>query len=744
MSTAFLLNLALPCHVAQAQLERPAPPPHPGPVRSPRPDRAGHAGPHPDGAPSITGSESVGYSFCPESGCADGKTSDSMLTAAADGNFYGTAISGGTTSGGVIFRITPLAQYSVVYTFCMVSGCLDGKEPNNTLIQDEHGNLWGTTEEGGASNHGTIFKLAPDGTYTKVYDFCSLASCADGAYPYGSGLMEGSDGNFYGETYEYGPASYGVAYKITPAGQLTVIHAFSSLPSYADGYYPYGDLLQGSDGKLYGWTYEGGLYDGGVLFSMDADGSNFTTLYAFCSQTDCTDGSYPYYGNLTEASDGNYYGVTYEGGANNSGEVFSISPGGTYTQIYSMCSISGCLDGYDQYIGTLALGSDGNFYGVSDYGGANDEGLLFQITTTGTLTPVYSFCSLSGCADGEKPDGNLAQMEDGTFYGSTYAGGANNDGALYGVTMTPSIPGPLQMSFEQGSINVGQTDSFEWFSSNSFSTTMQQCNAFAYNTSIGTLYPLGPVSGTLTNGSYGGIFTTAAAPTAGLYLVSVTCGGTETVYTEVDVEQIGTTVTLTPTVSPLVSGQTETFNVSVTAADSSTVNEGTVVLACNGAHTAPIPVVAGAVTLPVNTATVAADTYDCSATYSDGDRKYAQGSGTSNITATSQTTSVALTPASGTLRQGNTVTLTATLSGQYFTPNSGTVTFSSLGWSQTVPVDYATGTASTSPTLDIPTGSYTVTAPYSGARGAQGSSTQQTYTVDPPCSVAGRGPHPAC
>ena len=755
LALASFLSCSVTPSVAQAQQLRPGPvsPAPVRPVHPVRPEHAGHPGPHPDGAPSITGSDSVGYSFCAESGCADGKHPYSALTPAADGNFYGTALGGVGTATGVIFKITPDAEYSVVYTFCETSGCLDGSYPNNRLIQDEYGNLWGTAYEGGANGSGTIFKLAPDGTFTKVYDFCSLASCADGAYPYGSSLVEGSDGNFYGEAYEDGPDYYGVAYKITPAGQLTVIHGFSSLPNYADGYYPYGDLVQGSDGKLYGWTEDGGVNNSGVLFSMDTDGSNFSVLYALCAESNCADGSYPYFGNLTEASDGNYYGVTYEGGANDSGEVFSISPGGTYTPIYSMCTLSSCADGYGQYAGTLALSSDGNFYGVSDYGGANDEGVLFQVTTTGTLTPVYSFCSASACADGSEPDGNLVQMEDGVFYGSTYSGGADGDGALFAVSTSPSLAGPLQMSFENPEVNVGQPDSFEWRSSNSFSTTMQQCNAFAKNENTGVLYPLGPVTGTLSNGSYGGVFTTPNAGSAGFYLVSLTCGGAETVYTTVYVAQVATTVTLTPTISPLVSGQTEVFNAAVTASDSSTVNEGSVVFACNGAHSAPIPVAGGVASLSIDTATVAADTYNCSATYSDSGPKYSGGAsgpkytgnqGTASITASSQTTSVTLTPANAILRQGNNVTLTATLSGQYFTPNAGTVTFSSLGWHATVPVDYSTGTASVNGLLDIPLGSYTVTVTYSGARGETGSSTQHTYTIEAPCAVTGPGPHPAC
>jgi uncharacterized repeat protein (TIGR03803 family) len=318
----------------------------------------------------------------------------------------------------------------------------DGAFPGSALIQGKDGNFYGTTIEGGDHSDGTVFTMTPEGQVTTLYNFCSQTpNCMDGAFPY-AGLVQGTDGNFYGTTTAYGGQSqgsqWGTVFKISSNGSLTTLHVFS----FVDGSHPLG-LIQGTDGNLYGTTYQGGIntacWDGneracGTVFKITAGGV-FTTLYNFCSQSDCTDGALPGAG-LAQGVDGNFYGTTYLGGGAISctggcGTVFKITPGGALTTLYSFCSQSGCPDGQFPS-GRLLQGTDKNFYGTTSEGGAGavfpGTGTVFKLTHHGRLTTLYSFCSQPGCADGGLPSSGLLQGADGNFYGTTNDDGANGRG----------------------------------------------------------------------------------------------------------------------------------------------------------------------------------------------------------------------------------------------------------------------------------------------------------------------------
>jgi uncharacterized repeat protein (TIGR03803 family) len=309
----------------------------------------------------------------------------------------------------------------------------DGAFPAAPLVQGTDGNFYGTTLEGGTLGHGTVFTMTPEGQVTTLYNFCAQPFCPDGAYP-GAGLVQGTDGNFYGTT--TGP--YGNIFKISSSGSLTTLHNFLNV---GEGVAPHG-LVQGTDGDFYGTTYQGGsntgCFDGneercGTVFKITSEGV-FTTLYSFCSQAGCTDGANPAAG-LLLGTDGNFYGTTYVGGANggatSGGTVFRITPAGPVTTLYSFCAQPGCADG-QWPTGTLLLGTDGNFYGTTSEGGAGtiypNTGTVFKLTPAGQLTTLYSFCSQSGCADGGLPNSGLLQGPDGDFYGTTSDDGAHGRG----------------------------------------------------------------------------------------------------------------------------------------------------------------------------------------------------------------------------------------------------------------------------------------------------------------------------
>ena len=215
--------------------------------------------------------------------------------------------------------------------------------------------------------------------------------CTDGEAPFrGAGLVQATDGNFYGTTPTAGAnASGGTVYKITPSGRLTTLYSFCSQSGCTDGAYPNGRLVQATDGNFYGITNGGGAVSSGTVFKITPSGA-LTTLYSFCAQLVngvCADGSAPEAG-LVQASDGDFYGTTSEGGANFYGTAFKITPGGALTTLYSFCAQSGCTDGSGPDAG-LVQATDGNFYGTTPGGGANNLGTVFKITPGGALTTQF-------------------------------------------------------------------------------------------------------------------------------------------------------------------------------------------------------------------------------------------------------------------------------------------------------------------------------------------------------------------
>lgn len=366
-----------------------------------------------------------------------------------DGNFYGTTSAGGSNGGGVIFMASP-GTLTLVYSFCAKVNCTDGQSPYAGLVLGTDGNFYGTTQSGGTNGFGTVFKYVPGVGLTTLYNFCAKSGCTDGANPV-AGLIQAANGNFYGTT-EFGGTNNlcgavgcGTVFKITRKGKLTVLYSFCSKGGCSDGELPTGGLVQGKDKKFYGTTFTGTNAIGsfGTIFKITAAGK-LSTLYSFCSQRGCVDGAAPHAG-LIQATDGNFYGTTEYGGANDfcedpggevgCGTVFKITPKGKLTTLYSFCSLSGCADG-ELPTGGLIQATDGNLYGTT-FTGTNEfasYGTIFEITPTAQLTTLYSFCSKAGCADGSFPAAGLVQGTDGTFYGTTLTGGASADGTVFGFS----------------------------------------------------------------------------------------------------------------------------------------------------------------------------------------------------------------------------------------------------------------------------------------------------------------------
>ena len=336
------------------------------------------------------------------------------LVQGSDGNFYGTTSNGGDATGdGTIYKTTPSGGLTTLYTF---TGGSDGSQPYAKLMQGSDGNFYGTTSAGGdATGDGTVFKTTPAGGLTTLYTF---TGGNDGSQPQ-AGLVQGSDGNFYGTTTYGGTDGDGTIFKLTPAGRLTTLYTFTG---GSDGSYPVAGLTQGSDGNFYGMASAGGDANGdGTIYKITPAGA-FSVLYTFSG----SDGYQPV-GKLVLGSDGNFYGAAYEGGASGDGTVFKITPAGALTTLYTF---TGGSDGSQPYAG-LVQGSDGSLYGETSAGGANSTGTIFQLTPAGGFTTLYAFSE----TDGAQPQSGLVLGSDGGFYGTTSAGGTSSAGTVFKLSV---------------------------------------------------------------------------------------------------------------------------------------------------------------------------------------------------------------------------------------------------------------------------------------------------------------------
>ena len=301
------------------------------------------------------------YSFCSQTNCTDGRIPLAGLVQGTDGNFYGTT-SEGVEQGctiingcGTVFKITPAGALTTLYSFST------GVQPRGALVQAPNGDFYGTTNS-------TVFKITPSGTLTALYTFCSQMNCLDGSSP--NGLILAASGDFYGTTESGGANNFGTVFKLTPSGELTTLHSFcaqGAYPTCSDGESPYAGLVQATNGDFYGTTGYGGTNGAGTVFEITPAGT-LTTLYAFCSQSQCADGDNPLAA-LIQTSNGDFYGTTSYGGPNAAGgTIFEITPSGTLTTLHGFCWHSDCTTGSAIPTG-LVQATNGHFYGGTEFGG---------------------------------------------------------------------------------------------------------------------------------------------------------------------------------------------------------------------------------------------------------------------------------------------------------------------------------------------------------------------------------------
>jgi uncharacterized repeat protein (TIGR03803 family) len=373
---------------------------------------------------------------------SDGDLPSGSLIQGSDGNFYGTTYEGGTSTNcgvgvgcGTVFRFSPNGSYTSLYSF--VGSPTDGAHPWE-LVQASDGNFYGTTFAGGTVNSGTVFRISPGGSYSNLYSFGSHTN--DGLEVH-FGLVQGGDGNLYGTTEKGGTAGLGTVYRISTSGTYTSLYSFVGPP--ADGADPLCVLVQGSDSNFYGTTVFGGTSTNcgvgvgcGTVFRFSPSGGE-TNLFSFA--VSLTGGATPFSG-LAQGSDGNFYGTTYTGGTNltcatGCGTVYRISPSGSYSNLHSF--VGPPTDGV-QLFAAPVLGSDGNFYGTTFAGGTVNSGTVFRISPGGSYSNLYSFGSRPN--DGLEPFVGVVQGSDGNFYGTTERGGTNSGGVVFRISIPLNIP----------------------------------------------------------------------------------------------------------------------------------------------------------------------------------------------------------------------------------------------------------------------------------------------------------------
>ncbi len=352
------------------------------------------------------GGEVTVYAF---SGLTDGSSPYGSLLLGSDGNLYGLTYIGGAYGGGEAFRIAPDGSQTLLYSFGAGS---DGANPHGSLIEGSDGNFYGVTAYGGSYGHGVLFRLSASGIESVLYAFGAGADAQD---PYGS-LLQGSDGNLYGMSVNGGAYGAGTVFVVSPQGSELVLHSFGAA---GDGQAPFGSLIEASDGNLYGMTSAGGAYSSGIAFRMTLQGAE-SLLHSFGAGAD---GANPA-GSLIQGSDGNFYGLTRDGGAYGTGALIEFSADGTESV---RVSLGAGADGANPF-GDLLLGSDGNFYALTRNGGANGMGTVLQISSAGTEAVLYSF---GASPDGAAPYGSLTETPDGSLYGMTSGGGSGGTGVVF-------------------------------------------------------------------------------------------------------------------------------------------------------------------------------------------------------------------------------------------------------------------------------------------------------------------------
>ena len=351
---------------------------------------------------------------------ANGSHPRGGLVLGTDGYFYGTTVDGGANGLGTIYRMSPGGDFTTLYSF---EGGTNGANPSAALIQGADGDFYGTAYSGGGSNVGTVFRFSTNGVLTTL----ASLSGTNGAHP-DVALVQAADGSLLGCASDGGPDTranpdgghgFGSIFRVTTNGTLTALVLFNCV----NGATPCG-LIHGSDGNYYGTTVWGGrtyvssqFLGFGTVFQLTNGVRN--KLYGF---TGDNDGGFVRAG-LAEGADGAFYGATAFGGVNKVGTVFRITPQGAFSNLVAFTGNNGSFP-----YAALTWGGDGYWYGTTYQGGYYTCGTVFRLSSAGAFSSLAYF---PGGEQSSYPRSALVRGPDGNFYGTTVGGGPSGYGTVF-------------------------------------------------------------------------------------------------------------------------------------------------------------------------------------------------------------------------------------------------------------------------------------------------------------------------
>jgi uncharacterized repeat protein (TIGR03803 family) len=380
----------------------------------------------------------------------------------SSGSLYGVTAAGGTAGDGTLFKYTPGANtFASLASLTGNNGADPGVNPEGAPLSDGQGNLYGTTAGGGTYANGTVYKYTPStNTFTSLVPFTGNAGAAPGFNPL-SGVTSDGQGNLYGTTSGLGTNTNGTVYKYTPGtNTFTNILTFSDNTGGAyPGANPLGGLASDGQGNLFGTTLNDGNSLDGTLFEYTPSTNTFTTLVNFTG----TGGNYPGQWSraaLTSDGKGDFFGITQIGGASSDGTLFEYTPStNTFTNLVQFTGTTGNALGDEPY-GSLAIDGAGNLFGTTLDGGVTDNGTVFEYKPgTGTFTTLVQFTGANGPAPGANPTAALVIGSAGTIYGLTDYSGSNNtgDGSLWSLSgvATPAPEPSAWVTLGLGALGLG-------------------------------------------------------------------------------------------------------------------------------------------------------------------------------------------------------------------------------------------------------------------------------------------------
>jgi len=383
--------------------------------------------------------EKLLYSF--DANNKGGKDPYTALISDTAGNLYGTTLLGGAFGYGAVFEVVKPPggggwTQKILHSFD--NNGKDGYRPYAGMVFDGNGHLYGTTNQGGTYNGGTVFELSPrtGGGWTEKILHSFNNNGADGYDPYAGLVLDGS-GNLYGTTPFGGAENGGTVFEMTPTHQgwtENILYSFN--PNNQDAYEPFAGLIFDATGDLYGTTVDGGALGGGTAFELTLTGETWAEniLYSF----NANDGSpYTPYADLVFDGDGNLYGTTLNGGAGY-GAVFELlaPTEGGWTEKTLHSFLDNGKDGNTPYGGVI-LDSAGNLYGDTTNGGSNGKGVVFELTKPRGGGPwseklLHTFNANERGTDGEDPQASLF-LDGGNLYGTTSLAGHRGGGTVFEI-----------------------------------------------------------------------------------------------------------------------------------------------------------------------------------------------------------------------------------------------------------------------------------------------------------------------